>query len=107
MIETCKHENKIRIIQSNRPNIPKLNNDGSALNNPRSIGRGGTLRDNYENMVYAFTIPFRMVTTYQEEPQITTHGIAQQEYSTFLTSKMILFSHKANQDYNYIKSHPI
>ncbi|PHT27304.1 hypothetical protein CQW23_33091 [Capsicum baccatum] len=53
----------------------KLNTDGSALQNPGSIGGGGILRDHHGNLIYAFSTPFGIGTNNQAEVKAAIFGV--------------------------------
>ncbi|WMV30115.1 hypothetical protein MTR67_023500 [Solanum verrucosum] len=77
MIEHVVHEVRVISVRWKTPSISnyKLNTDGSALNNPRKIGRAGILRDSNGIIVYAFAIPLGKGTNNQAEVQATSYGL--------------------------------
>ncbi|XP_049386038.1 uncharacterized protein LOC125850211 [Solanum stenotomum] len=68
----CSQEIGVRPVIWNKPpvNYCKLNTDGSALANPGSIGRGGILRDQAGNLIFAFTVPLGTGFNNQAEVQM-------------------------------------
>ena len=75
MVVSYKHAIMVKEVTWEKPQQPflNLNTDGSALNNPAKIGRGGIVRYYQGNMIYAFNIP--LGTNNQAEIQAVSHGL--------------------------------
>lgn len=76
LLENCKHETKVKIVTWKPPTTTKykLNTDCSTLNNPGKSGGGGILRNEYGNILYAFSVPFGEGTNNQAEVQAASYG---------------------------------
>lgn len=77
IVEKCSHDVKVTSITWKKPaaDFYKLNTDGSALQNPGSIGGGGILRDHHGNLIYAFSTPFGIGTNNQAEVKAAIFGV--------------------------------
>ncbi|PHT55029.1 hypothetical protein CQW23_03515 [Capsicum baccatum] len=77
-INRRRHDVKVTSITWIKPaaDFYKLNTDGSALQNPGSIGGGGILRDHHGNLIYAFSTPFGIGTNNQAEVKAAIFGVA-------------------------------
>ncbi|WMV45629.1 hypothetical protein MTR67_039014 [Solanum verrucosum] len=77
LLENCIHDSKVTPVQWIKPpeNWVKLNTDGSALNNPGSIGAGGVLRNHMGELLLAFSIPLGEGTNDQAEVEAALFGL--------------------------------
>lgn len=78
LVKSCKQEVKVTKVTWNKPidDFFKLNTDGSALENPGSIGGGGILKDKHGNLIYAFATPLGFGTNNQAEIRAAIFGVS-------------------------------
>ncbi|XP_015166827.1 uncharacterized protein [Solanum tuberosum] len=76
LLENCIHDSKVTVVQWIKPpeKWVKLNTDGSALNNPGSIGAGGVLINHMGELLLAFSIPLGEGTNNQAEIEAALFG---------------------------------
>ncbi|WMV30206.1 hypothetical protein MTR67_023591 [Solanum verrucosum] len=77
LLENCIHDSKVTAVQWIKPpeKWVKLNTDGSALNNPGSIGAGGVLRNHRGELLFAFSVPLGEGTNNQAEVEAALFGL--------------------------------
>ncbi|XP_049348974.1 uncharacterized protein LOC125813528 [Solanum verrucosum] len=77
LLENCIHNSKVTAVQWIKPpeKWVKLNTDGSALNNPGSIGAGGVLRNHMGELLLAFSVPLGEGTNNQAEVEAALFGL--------------------------------
>ncbi|WMV58470.1 hypothetical protein MTR67_051855 [Solanum verrucosum] len=78
LIEKCFHETKVTLVLWMKPPDVwfKLNTDGSALDNPGSIGAGGILRNSKGNLIFDYYVPLLHGTNNQEEVEAVVFGLS-------------------------------